>query len=113
MIRPGWRRVFALLLLVPLTGCGLWPRKKSATPVGPPAPLLIGTITLVNTEQQFVLIDSTNSPGPLPDVTLQSHSSDGPVAELKSSAIRRRPFTIADIVKGTPKVGDQVFQPPR
>jgi len=113
MIRPGWRGVFALLLLTPLVGCGLLPRQKTAQPAGPPAPLLIGTITLVNTAQHFVLIDSTNSPGPPPDVTLQAHAPDGPVAELKSSAIRRRPFSIADIVKGTPKVGDQVFQPPR
>ncbi|MCE9609920.1 MAG: hypothetical protein K8R23_06895 [Chthoniobacter sp.] len=113
MMRPGWRGVFALLLLTQLAGCGLLPRKKATKPAAPPAPVLVGTITLVNTEQHFVLIDSTSSSGPPPDVMLQSHAPDGPVAELKSSAIRRRPFTIADIVKGTPQVGDQVFQTPR
>jgi hypothetical protein len=35
------------------------------------------------------------------------------VAELKSSPIRRRPFAIADVIKGEPKVGDEVFQLPK
>ncbi len=114
MTRVLRRWLFAGLLLAPLAGCGLLPHGKTvkrATAV--PQPLLVGTITLVNTEQHFVLIDSTNSPGPLPGAALKTRGPDGAVAELKSGAIRRRPFTIADVVKGAPQVGDQVFEQPR
>ena len=114
MKRALCRWLCALLLLAQVSGCALFPKGqqvKRATAV--PQPLLVGTITLVNTEQNFVLIDSTNSPGPLPDAALKTRGPDGAVAELKSGAIRRRPFTIADVVKGTPQVGDQVFQQPQ
>ena len=109
------RLFFALLLLTQLAGCALrLPHKqpKKAAPAAPPAPLLVGTVTLVNDEQHFVLIDSTASPSPMPDVVLKTRGPGGETAELKAGAIRRRPFAIADVVKGTPKVGDQVFQQP-
>lgn len=114
MTRALRRGRLAVLLLAPLAGCALQPHGKTvkrATAV--PQPLLVGTITLVNTEQHFVLIDSTNSPGPQPDAALQTRGPDGAEAELKCGAIRRRPFAIADVVKGTPQVGDQVFQQPQ
>ena len=116
---PQFRNlVFALLLLAQLSGCALLRGHKSAkraapaAPAAPPAPLLVGTITLVNDEQHFVLIDSTNSPSPLPDLALKTRGSSGETGELKAGVIRRRPFAIADVVKGTPQVGDQVFQQP-
>ena len=115
MTRRLRRWVFALLLLAPLSGCALLRGRKSAkraAPAAPPAPLLVGTVTLVNEEQHFVIIDSTNSPSPLPDLALKTRGSSGETGELKAGAIRRRPFAIADVVKGTPQVGDQVFQQP-
>lgn len=108
------RALFAVVLLAQFSGCALFPKGKQAKrATAVPQPLLIGTITLVNAEQKFVLIDSTNTPGPLPGAALKTRGADGAAAELKSGPIRRRPFAIADVVKGTPQVGDQVFQQPQ
>ncbi len=115
MTRWLCRWLCAVLLLVQLSGCApRRPRKppKAPAPTPPPAPLLVGTVTLVNEEQHFVLIDSTTSSSPLPDVVLKTRGQGGETGELKAGAIHRRPFAIADLVKGTPKVGDQVFQQP-
>ena len=114
MFRALRHLILVVLLLAHFPGCARLPKGKPvkrATAV--PQPLLVGTITLVNAEQNFVLIDSTNSPGPLPDAVLKTRGPDGAVAELKSGPVRRRPFTIADVVKGEPKVGDEVFQQPQ
>ena len=75
-------------------------------------PLLVGSITLVNTDGNFVLIDGGATPGPLPGAVLKTRTAAGESGELKAGDVRRRPFAIADIVKGTPQVGDQVFQQP-
>ena len=114
MTHARGRSLLVVLLLTQFSGCALLPKGKPAKrATAVPQPLLVGTITLVNTEQNFVLIDSTNSPGPLPDAVLKTRGPDGAVAELKSGPVRRRPFTIADVVKGVPKVGDEVFQQPQ
>lgn len=82
---------------------------KRAIPV---VPILVGIITLVDEEGRFVLIDGGISPNPAPGAVLKSRPVSGEAAELKAVAIRKRPFAIADVVKGTPQVGDQVFQQP-
>lgn len=115
MPRALRRWLVAVLLLTQLSACALSRRRrpsKKAAPQSPPAPQLVGTVTLVNEEQHFVLIDSTTSPSPLPNAVLRTRGAAGETAELKAGAIRRRPFAIADVVKGAPKVGDQVFQQP-
>ena len=103
--------VFALLLAGPLSGCALLPpraKKNARPPVAKPQ--LVGTIRLVNDDGHFVLIDSGASPGPLPGAVLHCRTADAESGELKAGDVRRRPFAIADVVKGTPHVGDQVFQ---
>ncbi len=111
---PRFRHgVFALLLAAQISGCALLrPRPKKATPAPVVKPLFVGTIMLVNDGGHFVLIDSGMSPGPLPGAVLKSRAPAGESGELKAGDVRRRPFTIADVVKGTPRVGDRVFQQP-
>ncbi len=105
--------VFTLLLAAQISGCTLLrPRPKKPKPAPVAKPLLVGTITLVNEDGHFVLIDSGASPGPMPGAVLKSRTPDGESGELKVGDVRRRPFAIADVVKGTPQVGDQVFQQP-
>lgn len=106
----------ALLVGTQLCGCAAFQRRheaKRAKPVALPAPLLVGTITLVNEEGRFVLIDSGMNPSPFAGAVLKSRRADAESGELKAGAIRKRPFAIADVVKGTPQVGDQVFQQPQ
>ena len=105
--------IIATLLAAQISGCAmLRPRPKKAARAAVPQPLFVGTITLVNDDGHFVLIDSGMSPGPMPGAVLKSRTSAGESGELKAGEVRRRPFAIADVVKGTPKVGDQVFQQP-
>lgn len=110
---PG---IFALLLVAQLAGCALLrPRPKKAARATPAKPLLVGTIRLVNEDGHFALIDSGMSPSPLPGAVLKSRAASGETGEtgeLKAGEVRRRPFAIADVVKGAPQVGDQVFQQP-
>jgi hypothetical protein len=73
-------------------------------------PQLIGVIALVNSEGRFVLIDSGTNPAPNTEGILKSKTGGVESAELRVSEIRRPPFVIADIVKGTPIKGDMVFQ---
>ena len=106
--------IFAVLLAVQFSGCALVrSRPKKAIPVAPAKPQFVGTVSLVNDGGHFVLIDSGTSPGPLPGAVLKCRAaSGGETGELKAGEVRRRPFAIADVVKGTPQAGDQVFQQP-
>jgi len=104
------RVVFALLLVTQISGCAMLRRKPKAKRATLATPLLVGTVKLVDEEGHFVLIDSGMSPGPLPGAVLKSRGVSGESGELKAGAIRRRPFAIADVIKGSPQVGDQVFQ---
>lgn len=74
-------------------------------------PLLIGTVALVNEEASFVLIDNGSLPSPASGTVLKCNPVGAPTSgEVKVTQIHKPPFVIADIVKGTPKKGDQVFQ---
>jgi hypothetical protein len=72
--------------------------------------LFVGTVKLVNEEDHFILIDSGGQASPAAEAVLKVKVDGVETAELKASDIRRRPFAIADIVSGTPKVGDRVYQ---
>ena len=73
-------------------------------------PRLIGVVKLVNSEGGFVLIDSGTNPAPSGEGNLKCRTGGVESAELRVSEIRRHPFVIADIVKGTPNKGDLVYQ---
>lgn len=78
-------------------------------------PVPSGTITFVNLGVGFVLIDVEG--GDLKEGTALKSFAPGVSFEngqesaiLKVSAERRRPFVVADIVKGKPSPGDVVYQ---
>jgi hypothetical protein len=110
-----FRLLSALLaVIVLLPGCGLlhWPHWGKKPPrAEAKIPRLVGTVTMVSDEPTFVLIDNGSLPAPAAGTLLTINGPPGgaPV-ELKVTAIRKPPFVVADIVKGTPKKGDQVFQ---
>lgn len=70
----------------------------------------VGVLTLVNEADGFVLIDSGSLPTPAIGAKLVSYSGAVSSGQLKASDVRRRPFVVADIVGGTPRVGDEVFE---
>ena len=72
----------------------------------------LGLISLVNNSSDFVLINIGTAPAPPPGSRLQSYSprAGSTAAELSVSNYQRRPFLIADIISGDPKVGDSVVE---
>ena len=80
-----------------------------ATPVAPPpAPRRVGSIASVNDQLHFVLIDVGSLYSPSPGTALKSFSAGQETGVLAVNPEKQRPFIVADIVKGTPKVGDDV-----
>jgi hypothetical protein len=118
MRKVSGRLVSCLLALSLLPGCALWNRRGEKRHAAEEArlrekqrtPELIGTITLVNEDERFVLIDNDARPGPSLGSVVKSRTGDVESGELRLTEIRKRPFIIADIVKGTPQKGDRVFQ---
>ncbi len=104
-------RLFPLLLLsLALSACATHrPRKKAAATALMAAPRLIGSVSLVNDDLRFALVDSPEMP--IPGTALKTFSQAGQeTAVLSVGKEQKRPFIIADIVKGEPHTGDQVFQ---
>lgn len=101
-------------LLVQVFSCfGLFDKlfpKKKGPPKAEPAQL-IGTVKMVNLDDKFVLIDAlVYTPG-APGDSLICISNQRETAGLHVSPLRKPPFLIADIVSGTPSVGDRVYKP--
>jgi len=89
------------------------PAIASTTPKAPqPYTARLGLVSLVNNSSDFVLINIGTAPAPPPGSRLQSYSAQAgaTAAELSVSNYQRRPFLIADIISGNPKVGDSVVQ---
>jgi hypothetical protein len=117
-----FRRVrFATVLavvLISLPGCSLlsvpgrlWPFGKKK----PPRATLkvdqaMGSITMVDDDAGFVLIDSGSLPSPAVGAILKTRTADGSPVELRVTQVRKPPFYVADIVKGLPEKGEQVYQ---
>jgi hypothetical protein len=68
----------------------------------------IGRVVLVNSELDFVLIDTGTSPVPDPGTRLRAYSEEECSAELSVSVHQQRPFLIADILSGKPRISDMV-----
>jgi hypothetical protein len=68
----------------------------------------LGRIVLVNSSQDFVLIDAGTAPVPEPGTRLRAYSNGQLSAELSVGSHQQRPFLIADIVSGVPLVSDMV-----
>jgi hypothetical protein len=64
----------------------------------------------VSEEPSFVLIDNGSLPAPAAGTVLTINTPGSAPVELRVTQIQKPPFVVADIVKGTPKKGDPVFQ---
>jgi hypothetical protein len=71
---------------------------------------MVGTVAMVNEENAFALIDSGTLPNPVAGTILKVKTAAGTPVELRVTAIRKPPFVVADIVKGMPRKGDEVYQ---
>ena len=85
-------------------------KKTPAATPAPTGPQLVGTITLVNSETHFVLIDVGFSSVPRVGTALKAMRGSVETGVVTVGEVRKRPFAIADIVQGDPRSGDQVFQ---
>lgn len=111
----------ALLLCVSAGGCASAKARKRASKKSPdptneqkPAPpsgawrQSIGKVILVNEGMGFVLVDIGTAPSPVAGTPLQSYLQSEPTSQLSVSVYQRRPYLIADVVGGMPRVGDSV-----
>ncbi|MEO6054823.1 MAG: hypothetical protein ABIP97_12500 [Chthoniobacterales bacterium] len=122
--------LFLLAIPLLLTSCGLFKSrspqpqkppgtshfpfglfKKKVTPPQASLPLWMGTITLVNSESHYVLIDSNALYAATPGRILTCLSKNRETAKVRVSSDKNPPFFIADIVSGDPQVGERVYAP--
>ncbi len=108
------------LLVILIAGCAIpqpWRRRSPKSSADAEAvakarrPLQrVGVVRLVNETDGFVLIDSGPYAPPGVGARLLSYSGPDASGQLRASQVRRRPFIVADIVEGTPRTGDEVFE---
>lgn len=108
------RRLILFWLVASLPGCSLWQdftKKKSPAPVATAVETqsFLGTISMVNDDGHFVLVDFGGFAAPEPGAELQVRRAGEDVATLKAGTEMRRPFAAADILQGTPQPGDDVW----
>ena len=109
-------RLFLIAVLATQCGCSsvrkAWPFKAipKATRVRGANPDRVGTITLVNEEGHFALVDFGTHEVPEQGTALKVFGDGVETAVLAVGDVRHRPFVAADIVKGMPRKGDVVFR---
>ena len=93
-----------LALVSALPACAF--KKKQPDPPAISTPKPIGTVRMVNSPEQFALIETTSpvAPGRI----LRSKNDLAETATLRATPHRNHPFLIADIVEGTPAPGDRI-----
>jgi hypothetical protein len=65
-------------------------------------------VAVVNDELHFVLVDVGSLYVPQAGTALKSFSGGAETGILAVDPEKQRPFIVADIVRGEPKVGDEV-----
>jgi hypothetical protein len=75
-----------------------------------PAPQRVGTVAVVNDDLHFVLVDVGSLYFPTAGTALKCFSSGTETGILAVNPEKERPFIVADIIRGTPRVGDVVEQ---
>jgi hypothetical protein len=98
----------ALCGVVFLSGCAFHKQRQAAAAVTPPGPQRVGTIALVNPDLSFVLVDVGSLYTPPAGTALKSFSGGAETGTLSVDPEKHRPFIVADIIKGVPRVGDEV-----
>ncbi len=124
----GWGAVIftGLLLSGGLSGCGgssaslpAYERKtsvsqnSSARRLPLERPVRLGRVSMINTEEEFALIELSSPLMPKEQTTLYAFKNQMRSAQLKVSGERQTPFLIADIVEGHPSQNDLVYLLPR
>ncbi|RME93609.1 MAG: hypothetical protein D6766_07855 [Verrucomicrobia bacterium] len=85
----------------------------SRYPLVKPVLLLPGQVVAVNAKLRFVVLEYGLNPLPLPGTELQVFRGNGVVGKLRVSGPTMGSQTIADIVEGEARPGDQaVYLPP-
>ncbi|MEQ1852417.1 MAG: hypothetical protein ABMA01_12595, partial [Chthoniobacteraceae bacterium] len=116
------RIIPAVVVLAALPSCA-WPWKKEiprAQPIRfpsadatdtahPKKPRQVGTILMVNTEGNFVLIDSSGWTAPEPGTALKCFRDGTETGVIAVGSERQGTRMAADVVTGTPRKGDGVF----
>jgi hypothetical protein len=92
-----WRRFFQ-----PVLCCRKRNNRKNRS--------IIGSIAYVDEARGFVLIDVGGIYLPQPGIALKSYAQSNETAVLTVSPEQKRPFITADIVKGLPQKGDDVYE---
>jgi hypothetical protein len=82
------------------------PRPPAATPVN-----WAGTIRMVNTTENFVLIESDSATLVVPGEKYLSVQNGRESGALLMTSLKAHPFFIADIVAGNPSTGDKIYIP--
>ena len=75
-----------------------------------PEPVRVGTITLVNEDDRFAVVDVGSAGVPPAGTALKVFGDGVETAVLAVGDVRRRPFIVGDIVSGMPRKGDAVFR---
>lgn len=88
---------------------GLIPKKGK--PPAATTPQWAGSIRMVNTAEQFVLIESGAIAAAVPGETYLAVGSGSETATLRMTNLKNPPFLIADIVSGNPSPGDKIYLP--
>jgi len=83
---------------------------KKTMPPKPTGPRLVGAVFQVKQPDGFVLVDVGMLYAPASGKILKCYSGGLETAELLTTPERMASFITADIVKGTPNRGDQVFE---
>ncbi|NDG69815.1 MAG: hypothetical protein EBY32_00675 [Proteobacteria bacterium] len=82
------------------------PRPPAATPVN-----WAGTIRMVNTAENFVLIESDSATPVVAGEKYLSVQNGRESGALLMTSLKAHPFLIADIVAGNPSTGDKIYIP--
>jgi len=80
----------------------------------PPAattPQWAGAIRMVNTAENFVLIESGTIANVIPGETYVAVSNGSETASLRMTNLKNPPFLIADILSGNPSPGEKIYLP--
>lgn len=115
------RAALALCLCFAVPSCGLvgralhklpWKKKKKAAEKKEEAVRVIGVVEMVNPDQKFVLIRTRGKLLVNPGVEIYAMDGTGGQSKLKVSPEKKQDFLIADVVDGTPHIGNVVLFKP-
>jgi hypothetical protein len=86
------------------------PKPPRAQPVHAEKTMHLGQIILVNEDARFVLVDAGDLGLPAERLELRVLRQGTEIARLRVTQARKRPMFVADILRGEPAKGDDVFQ---